>query len=256
MEEGNKKECQDQGNKSISNNKLKTYLEVKNQPWKPVLEESGSSDWHSRWYLDGNVAKVEPTCDGLYFTSGEEFLNDAHHGVLWTKASYFGDIKIEYDYKRMDEEHRCVNILYLCMEGAGASYGKDIETWKDKRAIPKMSLYFEHMTGIHISYAAFENTADITPGYIRCRRYLGGPLEGTLLEPEYDGSRYFETGVWYHITCIKEGRDIYFHVKNGEKEQLCHWTLPKNLNTSQGAVGLRQMFTRKSLYKNIIIAQK
>ncbi len=235
---------------------LEAFEDSNSQEWKAVCVESGDGDWQRQWYLDGKVAEVRPTKEGLYFASGEEFLNDAHHGVLWTKETYTGDIKIEYDYKRLDEEHRCVNILYLCMQGIGEGYNQEIKAWRHKREIPKMSLYFEHMTGIHISYAAFENTEDKTPGYIRCRRYQGGPLEGTLLEPEYDGSSFFETGIWYHITCIKEGNRIYFHVKNEAKEKLCYWTLAEELNTSEGAIGLRQMFTRKSLYKNIIIAQK
>lgn len=34
----------------------------------------------------------------MTLTAGPEFKNDAHQIVLWTRDSFEGDVKIEYDY--------------------------------------------------------------------------------------------------------------------------------------------------------------
>lgn len=50
----------------------------------------------------------------------------ASHCVLWTKESFAGDVKIEFDYWRLDTIQRWVNILYIQATGTGiASYDDD-----------------------------------------------------------------------------------------------------------------------------------
>ena len=94
--------------------------------------------------------------------------------VLWTKQSFKGDLKIEYDYTRLDNETRCVNILYIQATGSGEEpYVKDITEWNELRRVPAMKMYFDHMHAYHISYAAWRGD------YIRGRRYL--PLAGKRL---------------------------------------------------------------------------
>ena len=78
--------------------------------------------------------------------------------VLWTKESFSGDIKIEYDYIKTDDESRCVNILYIQATGDEEGvYEKDISKWGKLREIPAMKTYFENMNTFHISYSAFGN---------------------------------------------------------------------------------------------------
>ena len=76
--------------------------------WKEVFSDTCTGDWEDRWFLDGEVGKVKTGKEGMTLTAGPEFKNDAHHMVLWTKAIFKGDLKIEYHYTRLDDEKRCV----------------------------------------------------------------------------------------------------------------------------------------------------
>lgn len=70
---------------------------------------------------------MENVPDGMKLTAGPQFKNDAHHMELWTKRSFEGDLKIEFDYTQLGFETQCVNILYLQATGSGKGpYTKDI----------------------------------------------------------------------------------------------------------------------------------
>ncbi|MGL5921106.1 MAG: hypothetical protein ACRCZQ_11500, partial [Bacteroidales bacterium] len=83
--------------------------------WKLVLSDPMHKNWHKNWFLDGEVVEVKNAKDGLTIWGGPEILNDAHHGVLWTKKEFEGDIRIEYDYIRLDTmlNLTAVTILYV-----------------------------------------------------------------------------------------------------------------------------------------------
>ena len=217
--------------------------------WRKVFEDKGNEDWHNKWFLDGKKATITNTEKGMDFYAGPTFLDDSCHGVLWTKESFEGDIKIEYDYTRLDQEYRCVNILYLQATGMGVEpYVEDIMEWKELREKPAMNKYFEKMHTYHISYAAFSNNDKVEPGYIRARRYMATELEGTDLKLDYDPEGFFEYGVPHKITVIKSGDFIYFHVKNSKKSLLCHWHNTEFPSITKGRIGLRHMFTRGARY--------
>ena len=79
--------------------------------------------------------------------------------VLWTEDEFQGDVKIEYEYTRLDNETNCVNILYIQASGSGeAPYHEDITQWYQLAAcrVLAMRMYFDHMHTYHISYAAFQ----------------------------------------------------------------------------------------------------
>ena len=148
--------------------------------WQEVFSDPCTGDWRKQWFLDGEVGTVTTGPEGMTLTAGPEFKNDAHHMVLWTKESFEGDLKIEYDYTRIDNETRCVNILYIQATGSGKGpYARDISQWNELRKVPAMATYFDHMHTYHISYAAFPNSGENRVSYIRARRYL----------PEARGSR-------------------------------------------------------------------
>ena len=46
---------------------------------------------------------------------------NASHAVLWTKQSFAGDVKIEYEYTRTDDANQYVNILYIQATGSAAA---------------------------------------------------------------------------------------------------------------------------------------
>ncbi len=233
----------------------KLFDELNRGNWKEVVYDSCTEDWQKHWFLDGKVAKVINSEDGMLFEAGDTFLEESHHGVLWSEEVFEGDLKIEYEFTRMDNETRCVNILYIQAQGIGeAPYTEDVKEWSDLREIPLMRWYFEKMHTYHVSYAAFENNDEVTPGYIRCRRYMGGPLDGTDVLPDYEPGDFFAYGVPHQITLIKKDQTLYFHIKNPEREKLCVWMNDLFPPITKGRIGLRQMFTRISNYKDIRIS--
>jgi hypothetical protein len=224
--------------------------------WGEVFSDPGSGDWKQHWFLDGEIGTVKTGPDGMVLTGGPEFKNDAHHMVLWTKNSFEGDLKIEYDYTRFDEETRCVTILYIQATGSGKGrYHKDITKWNDLRKVPAMATYFDHMHSYHISYAAFPNTADTT-SYIRGRRYMpeGNGIKGTELKPEYFPTGLFEKGVPHKITVVKKSRDLFIRIENAAQTFHGHMTNPTLPIITEGRIGLRHMFTRSARYRNFRIS--
>ena len=224
--------------------------------WQSLFFDSGSGDWKELWFLDGEVGQVATGPEGMELTAGPEFLNDAHHMVLWTQKSFQGDLKIEYDYTRLDDETRCVNILYIQATGSGETpYVKDIAEWKELRRVPAMRMYFDHMNTYHISYAAFPNDEDTT-SYIRGRRYMPeeGGLKGTALEPDYYLEDLFKPGVPHQITVIKQDRDLFMRVKNPDQVAYFHMKNPDLPAIIEGRIGLRHMFTRSARYRNFRVS--
>lgn len=225
--------------------------------WKTVFTDDCTGNWTERWFLDGEVGTVKNSSDGMTLTAGPEFKNDAHHMVLWTEDEFQGDVKIEYEYTRLDNATNCVNILYIQASGSGeAPYVTDITKWNELRRVPAMRMYYDHMHTYHISYAANPNEGDDNRAYIRARRYIPNAtgLKGTNLEPDYFPQGLFETGVPHKITVIKKARDLFMKVENAEQTLYCHMENPSLPEISQGRIGLRHMFTRSSRYKNIKIS--
>ncbi len=227
--------------------------------WELEFDDICSEIWKQNWTLDGLIAKVENTDKGMHFSAGPEFKNDAHHAVMWTKQSFAGDVKIEYDYTRTDSETSCVNILYIQATGdEEGPYVKDISKWKELREVPAMKTYFENMNALHISYAAFVNSAD-TSFYVRARRYPKPKNESfnvTKVSPSYDSQGYFKTGLRYHITVIKTGSQLFFKMESDEGKEFFAWDLSKVDPINEGRIGLRHMYTRSSSYRNFKIYSK
>jgi hypothetical protein len=90
------------------------------------------------------------------------------------KASFDGDLRIEYEFTRLDTTVRFVNIIYIQATGSGEDgFGHDISEWSDYRRVPSMSHYFRNMHTYHISYAAFgTQNNDPDEDYVRARRYM------------------------------------------------------------------------------------
>lgn len=219
--------------------------------WREVFSDTGTGDWKQLWFLDGEVGTVKNTAEGMVLTAGSEFGNNDHHMVLWTKESYAGDLKIEYEYTRLDQADRCVNILYIEATGSGKEpYGKDISQWNELRKTPTMSTYFDHMNTYAISYASFPDK------HIRARRYMPEKdgLKGTELAPDYFPPELFKTGVLHKITVVKKARDLFVRIENPDQTLYCHMSNPDLPEIIEGRIGLRHMFTRAALYRNFRIS--
>lgn len=225
--------------------------------WQEVFSDSCTGEWHKLWFLDGEVGTVTHSPEGMTLTAGPEFKNDAHHMVLWSKRNFVGDIKIEYDFTRLDEERRCAIILYIQASGSGKDrFDKDIATWSDLRKVPAMSTYFDNMHTYHLSYASFGNTGKEQSSYIRVRRYMPHRtgLKGTELTPDYHYETLFATGVKHHITIIKRDRDLHVRVQNADEVRYCHVQNAKLPVITEGRIGLRHMFTRSARYANFRVS--
>ena len=224
--------------------------------WQEVLSDSCTGTWKDQWFLDGEIGSVKTGKDGMTLTAGPEFKNDAHHMVLWTKESFAGDLKIEYDYVRQDDENRCVNIIYIQATGSGEKgYEKDITKWCDKRKVPSMRTYFNNINTYHISYAAFGNDGKSKTSYIRGRRYTPPKgLRGTELAPEYKSETLFAKGVTHHITIVKKDREIHMRVENPDEVAYFYMGNEKLPVITGGRIGLRHMYTRSATYKNFSVS--
>ena len=224
--------------------------------WREVFHDTCTGDWQDKWFLDGEIASVSNSDKGMQLTAGPQFMNDAHHMVLWTKDSFQGDLMIEFDYTRLDFETRCVNILYIQATGSGAGpFETDIAAWKDARKVPAMSMYFNHMNAYHISFAAFPNQGTDRTQYIRARRYVPEEtgLADTDLQPDYYPEGLFAPGDPHRITVFKKARDVYMKISNATQDYYCHFINSELPIIEKGRVGLRLMFTRSALFANFRI---
>lgn len=226
--------------------------------WKVVLSDDCTGDWRDNWFLDGKVATVENTSTGMVFSAGPEENNHAHHGVLWTQESFAGDIKIEYDYTRMDAMNKWVNILYIQATGIGTeSYAQDIFEWADSRTEPWMKYYFNNMNLLHISYCAYGMVDGIAPDddYIRCRRYpKTDKFSDMEIKPDFFKTGLFHPGKTYHVTAIKKGDRLSFQIEGDGIDKTFSWQSPRIGSIHEGRIGLRHMFTRSARYRNFSVS--
>ena len=217
-----------------------------------LFSDDCTGDWKTNWSLDGKIGYVENSPQGMALHAGPELKNDAHHVVLWTRESFTGDLLIEYDYTRLDNCDRRVNIIYIQATGfEEGEYSKDIFEWSHLREVPAMKTYYNNMHILHISYAALSAEGD----YIRARRYrpdLHNKKENTGLGVSFN-TGFFDTGVKHHITIIKKGFDLYMKISNKEKSALYKWNYAQHPEIVEGRIGLRQMQKRSSLYKNFVV---
>lgn len=234
----------------------KLFSKLEKLNWKEEMNDDGTKQWKDKWFLDGEKSEITNSNSGMIFKAGNVPASDADHAVLWTKKSFRGNVKVEYDFTRLDSVNRFVNIIYIQAQGEGkAPYYKDISLWNDLRKIPAMSTYFNHMNALHISYSAFENNEDIKKNdeYIRARRYLpenNNGLADTDLQPEYLSPMLFQPNKKYHLTFIKYDEILFMKVEFENKNRYFFFSAENFPPINEGRIGLRQMSTRKSMYGN------
>lgn len=234
------------------------FTQVDQLEWKEVFFDSCTEDWQEKWTLDGEKATIVHSSEGMDYKAGPNRREDASHAVLWTKESFEGNLKLEYEYTKIDDVNEAVTILYLQATGSGASgYDKDISLWADKRNVAAMRKYFNHMNTFHISYAAFDiGNKKANKDYIRARRYIPEKkgLKNTDLQPDYFETGLFKKGQAYKITVIKKGEDLFMQINSKQQSYLCHWPIGEVPEINEGRIGLRHMWTRGARYKNFRIS--
>jgi len=228
-------------------------------PWHEAFTDPGTGSWEDHWSLDGELATItNAPPSGMDFAAGPMANQDASHAVLWTRESFTGDLKIQYTYTRLDDAVENVNILYVLASGQGTDgFGWDVLDWRERRRVPAMRMYFNHMHTYHISYAAYGVAANDGEDYIRARRYMpnaGKGLRDTEILPDHARTRLFQTGVAHHITVIKHTDDLFMHIRNDATERLCHWNTSAYPAIHDGRVGLRHMASRRSRYRDFSVS--
>lgn len=232
-----------------------SFDKLRKLDWEQTFFDPGTEDWSEKWLLDGLKARVYNSPRGMEFYAGPVPAEDSSHSVLWTRKSFSGNVKIEYEFTRLDAATKYVNILYIQATGSGrGDFSGEIFNWSEMRKIPAMRMYFDHMNTYHISYAAYGNTDEPDKlDYIRARRYMpesGKGLKGTDLAPDYFDSGLFQPGVKNQITVIKYGDDLYMEITGPNKKMLCHWKNTSLPPIEKGRIGLRHMASRNARYKN------
>ncbi len=238
-----------------------TFDEVNALKWQEVVSDKQANSWQENWFLDGDKARIlfakggnsGEQERGLELYSGPNTISDDSHAVLWSKKEFTDNVKITFDYTRLDRDDETdisVCILYFLAEGSGApGFSKDITLWNDKRKVPAMNLYFNNMNLYHISFAAFAANSE-PHKYIRARQYRSGDFNNTNIAPDYDPEELFQTGVKYSITAIKYEDMLFFKVD----DKICTWKLDRATLLSHGRMGIRQMAGRSGRFSNITIS--
>jgi hypothetical protein len=239
--------------------KMTAFQQLRQASWQEVFAAPGTGDWTRHWFLDGEQASITNTPDGMELRAGPTAGDDACHAVLWTQAAFAGDLKIEYEFTRLDQATEFVVILYLQATGSGTEpHEEDLAAWRELRKVPAMRTYFNHVNAYHISYAAFDHgNTDPDNDYIRARRYLpesGKGLEGTEVPPSFDRTGLFATGVPHQMTVIKSGQEIYLHIQGPGDPMLCHWRNTELPAIQAGRIGLRHMYTRSARYRDLRVS--
>jgi len=221
--------------------------------WQESFYDPCTDDWRKLWFLDGQKAEITHSRQGMDFRAGPVPDEHASHAVLWTKETFSGDLKIEFEYQRLDDAVEYVNILYIQATGSGeGSHAKNIATWSTLRQVPTMSQYFGNMNLYHISFSAFKrDNRDPGADYIRARRYLPetGRLKGTAFTPDYFRTGFFQSGVRHKITVVKSGTDLFMQVEAEGRTGLYHWDTSIHPPITEGRIGLRHMSTRSARYR-------
>jgi hypothetical protein len=217
--------------------------------WRMALADDGSGDWREKWFLDGDTAAVENTPQGMILRAGPDIKDNGDSMVLWTRDSFVGDVKIEYEFTRHDRAVEGVNIIYLKATGIGeAPHEKDIFAWKELRNRARMPLYFNYMNALHISYSV--GLPDMEGEYIRARRYpapVGVPFQTvTEVEGTHWGTGLFKLDVPYRLTVVSVGNVLAFDVCGDGRNEHFEWDVSKFPPLSEGRIGLRVMPCRIS----------
>ncbi len=214
--------------------------------WQEAFRDDCLGKWAENWFLDGIHAKVTNGKEGMTIDTAKGY------AVLWTKREFEGDLKIEYDFQRVDKNDKGVNIIYIQARGKGTpGFDLDITKWSEKRELAAMKNYYNNMATYHISYAAYPKD------YVRGRRYMplkSKGLKGTELEGSALNTGLFKTGQWYHVTIVKRDKDMLIEYAGKKKTARFHLLNSDKPGITIGRIGLRLMPGRESIFKNFTVS--
>jgi len=252
------------------------FAELESLPWRKSFEYAGKQPWGDAWSLDGEKARVrrlppgaEGRPGGFELHAGPKRGEDASHAVAWTRPEFAGDLRIEYEFTRLDDVDWGVNIVYLQAQGLGpAPFTADIAQWADRRNVPAMPVYYRNMSLWHVSYAAYPTRGDAPKDYLRARRYPSIPKQWhapqhlfgdvTRVDRDYRDTGLFKQGQPVRLTWIKRGSELMLRAVPLEGDDVkpvyFRWDFSRSIPVWSGRIGLRQMSTRDSRYRGFTIS--
>lgn len=208
----------------------------------------------TKYFKDGTTARMSYTARGL------DVVSPAGTGqtVVWTKTAFDGDIKVEFDYTRLDTPVAGRNIASIVvLDGWGLTtrcrvdslvHPVDIKTWS--RPVANYDYYKFCMTDQTVSY---DNLDLGTNPRMTIRQNPGYFDRGTIVPPA------LRTGVTYHLIVTRTGNTVLAIAKQGAVTVASVTGVldPARSKVSKhGYVGFRQMASRHAAYRNIKISTR
>lgn len=224
--------------------------------WRLAFSDNGTGRWSDDWVLFGNPERISVTNgpDGMTFRAGDGTDANADHAILWSKRSFSGDLRVEWDYTVLDRYSSTIppngycSALMLYSSGAG-TFGLPTEllAWPQQaRQADTSGRYFHERTrGLQLNYAFV--------GDPRGNRFRIRANPGYLLGTESDETDFFRPGASYHVAVEKTGAVVGVKVAelSSGREFSTTFADPLLQNYSSGRIGLRNMNRRESRYAKV-----
>jgi len=211
----------------------------------------------TKYFKDGSVGTVSYTTGGLDINAPNRVGGAT---VVWTKTSFSGDIKIEFDYKRLDIPRAGVSeASLLVLNGWGLTtvcrvdntvHPLDIRTWA--RPVATYAFYQYCMTNQTVG---FDNLDGGTIQRTTVRQNPGYHDMATIIRP------MLQSGVYYRVTVTRIGYTLTAVVKRGATAVasvtgILNPSLAGSQVSRLGYVGFRQINGRHAVYRNIKISTR
>ena len=211
----------------------------------------------TKYFKDGSVGTVSYTAGGLDINAPNRVGGPT---VVWTKTSFSGDIKVEFDYKRLDIPRVGVSeASLLVLNGWGLTtvcrvdntvHPLDIRTWA--RPVATYAFYQYCMTNQTVG---FDNLDGGTIQRTTVRQNPGYHDMATIIRP------MLQSGVYYRVTATRIGNTLTAVVKRGTTAvasvtAILNPSLPGSQVSRLGYVGFRQINGRHAAYRNIKISTR
>ncbi len=229
--------------------------------WIPALVDGGTDRWADRWLLSGDPDRgitVTNGPEGMTLRAGDGTDPRKDHAVLWTRAIFSGDVRIEYDYVVLDryptpigEGGYCSAVLIHSRVASSAPLPADIGNWSSEQrnsdtSGPALNAVID---GLQLNYAF---VGDPRGNPFRLRSNPGYRLVG-----ESAGVPVFEVGTEYHLVIEKVATTVSIAANPPTGLSVSHsFASPEIGQHLYGRIGLRNMNHREARYRNIRISQR
>jgi hypothetical protein len=234
-------------------------LGVQQPAWHVVLSDDGTGNWKDNWFLFGDPSRgigVTNSTEGMTLRAGDGTNPKSDHAVLWTKATFSGDLRVEYDFTVLDRYSTsipsngyCSAVLLYSRPSASAPFASDLADWPVARRNADTSgrALNEAVDGLQFNYAF---NGDPRGNRFRLRANPGYVLIGESVE-----MKLFAPGIEHHVVVEKRGDSMTVSAAGSDGQRFAKtFSAPPLAKQSSGHVGLRNMNRREARYRNIRIS--